>query len=153
MNTKYCPKCGKYKSFIDFGKQTKNKDGLYPYCKACKKEENRKYRLKNSEQIKVAKRKLYQDNIEYYRQYYREYQSGPYREYWYKYMKEHPELSKAHQEVATALKKGLIKKSPCEICGDKIVEAHHDDYTKPLDVRWLCKKCHMKWHRLNKAKH
>lgn len=153
MNTKYCPKCGKNKLLKDFGKQAKNKDGLYPYCRECKKEENKKYRLENNELIKAARKKAYWNNLEHYREYYREYQSGSYREYWCKYMKEHPELNKAHYKVASAIKKGLLEKRPCENCGDKVSEAHHDDYNKPLEVRWLCKKCHMEWHRLNKAIH
>ncbi len=42
---------------------------------------------------------------------------------------------------------GTLIKQPCEVCQttDK-VEAHHDDYFKPLDVRWLCKKHHKEHH-------
>jgi hypothetical protein len=50
----------------------------------------------------------------------------------------------AHQLVMYAVKLGMIKKpSECEICKGNIrIEGHHDDYTKPLEVRWLCKSCH-----------
>ena len=40
----------------------------------------------------------------------------------------------------------MVKK-PCEICGATKVDAHHDDYTKPSEVRWLCRKHHNEHHR------
>jgi hypothetical protein len=36
---------------------------------------------------------------------------------------------------------------PCEVCKETNVDAHHDDYNKPLDVRWLCKKHHREHHK------
>jgi hypothetical protein len=60
---------------------------------------------------------------------------------------------KAHNAVRNAVRNGKIIPSPCEICGSEQAEAHHDDYSKPLDVRWLCKKHHMQVHiELNKMK-
>ena len=44
----------------------------------------------------------------------------------------------AHSAVARALRKGTLVKEPCEVCGDVNVHAHHDDYDKKLEVRWLC---------------
>lgn len=44
----------------------------------------------------------------------------------------------ARKMVELAIKSGYLIKKPCEICGELNVEAHHDDYLKPLDVRWLC---------------
>ena len=52
--------------------------------------------------------------------------------------------------VHSALKKGEIKKQPCEICGNEKVHAHHDNYNNPLDIRWLCLKHHKEWHKNNK---
>ena len=40
--------------------------------------------------------------------------------------------------MATELKAGRLIKQPCEVCGDTNVEAHHKDYTKPLEINWLC---------------
>ena len=47
------------------------------------------------------------------------------------------------------IKHGKLVRQPCEICGDIKVDAHHDDYMKPLDVRWLCKKHHIEHHKNN----
>jgi hypothetical protein len=44
------------------------------------------------------------------------------------------------------LRDNCVEKRPCEICGEK-AEAHHDDYDKPLEVRWLCFKHHREWHK------
>lgn len=47
-----------------------------------------------------------------------------------------------------AVKSGIIKKPElCPICGAKDIEAHHDDYFKPLEVKWMCTLCHAKYHR------
>lgn len=72
------------------------------------------------------------------------------KEYQKKYIDNNTDVSKSHSKVHAAIKQGRLVKKPCEICGEKIAEAHHDDYSKPLDVRWLCKKCHAKWHMNNK---
>ena len=45
---------------------------------------------------------------------------------------------------------GVLIRLPCEVCSTVIdVQAHHDDYNKPLDVRWLCRKHHREHHRNN----
>lgn len=51
-------------------------------------------------------------------------------------------VGKANQ----AIKWGRMKRLPCSICGDKKSEAHHKDYTKPLDVIFLCRKHHKELH-------
>ena len=67
---------------------------------------------------------------------------------------------RAHNLVEQAIVKGiLIRKARCEICDDtgcfkdgrSKIQAHHDDYNKPLNVRWLCQKCHHEWHKKYKA--
>ena len=45
-----------------------------------------------------------------------------------------------------AIAKGLLIREPCEVCGKTKVEAHHDDYNKTFDVRWLCVKHHHEFH-------
>jgi len=51
---------------------------------------------------------------------------------------------KAYDAVRTALQNGtLIKPAICEVCLQACADhAHHEDYTKPLDVVWVCKSCH-----------
>lgn len=58
-----------------------------------------------------------------------------------------PRPSKARHQVQSAIKKGLLIPSPCGRCGALPAEAHHPDYDRPLDVRWLCNKCHVDEHR------
>ena len=62
-------------------------------------------------------------------------------------------MSQVHNLARKAEKDGvLVNPGICEDCketGKKLVK-HHDDYSKPLEVRWLCTKCHLKFHRENK---
>lgn len=54
-------------------------------------------------------------------------------------------------ETRRLIFKGILKYAPCEICGtDKDIQCHHDDYMKPLDVRWLCRKHHVEYHNSRK---
>lgn len=57
--------------------------------------------------------------------------------------------ARAEYEARAAIMRGDIKKHSCEICGNENVQAHHDDYNKPLQVRFLCPSCHRKWHVAN----
>jgi hypothetical protein len=61
-------------------------------------------------------------------------------------------FNNAHNAVAAALANGELLRGPCELEGAGCygaVLAHHDDYAKPLDVRWLCRRHHGHWHHLN----
>jgi ribosomal protein S27AE len=57
-------------------------------------------------------------------------------------MERYPERIKARLDVLHAKKSGKLKKGKCEVCGSTDVVAHHDDYSKPLEVRWFCRKHH-----------
>lgn len=59
--------------------------------------------------------------------------------------------SAAHALVAQALKDGRLARKPCEICGDANSVAHHEDYSKPLEVVWVCRKHHMAAHGRGKG--
>jgi hypothetical protein len=52
---------------------------------------------------------------------------------------------KAHSKVKQAVKAGTLKRGKCW-CGSLRTEAHHSDYSKPLDVEWLCRKHHRAVH-------
>ena len=54
---------------------------------------------------------------------------------------------RAHHAVELAILNGSIQRLPCEKCGREPSDAHHDDYTKPLAVRWLCRFHHLQHHR------
>lgn len=63
------------------------------------------------------------------------------------YKKRYPEKLKAQNAVGRALKRGLLKKKPCEKCGKRKSQAHHDDYKYALEVRWLCSLHHAEEHK------
>ena len=52
--------------------------------------------------------------------------------------------------VYYAVKTGVLTPEPCA-CGGTKTEAHHEDYSKPLDVDWVCRKCHQKIHGNSKV--
>lgn len=56
--------------------------------------------------------------------------------------KAEPYKEAARRKARAAIKAGTLIKLPCKICADIRVQAHHDDYSKPLDVEWLCRKHH-----------
>lgn len=66
----------------------------------------------------------------------------------YRY-KHHPYdvAASARRKVSWAIETGRLTKEPCRICGDPKSIAHHQDYSKPLDVWWLCQQCHSQLHR------
>ena len=49
-----------------------------------------------------------------------------------------------------AVQAGRIKKEPCKICGNKMVQGHHENYLEPLKIIWLCKEHHQQLHGNNK---
>ena len=62
----------------------------------------------------------------------------------------HPEKSRARMAVAYASRRGLLVRGSCCVCnGDKYIEAHHEDYSKTLEVMWLCRSCHHKLRYMN----
>ncbi len=54
---------------------------------------------------------------------------------------------RAHRTIQRLIKAGVIKRQNCEVCGENNGSAHHPDYSKPLEVVWLCQKHHSEVHR------
>ena len=59
----------------------------------------------------------------------------------------HPDREKATHTVNNAIRDRRLIRLPCEICGDAKADGHYKDYSKPLDVRWLCRKHHKELHK------
>lgn len=88
----------------------------------------RNYRTKNRDRIREINRK------------WREKQTD-------KWDHRNPIARAAHSMVNKAIKKGELCRKPCEVCKtNKDIKAHHDDYNKPLEIRWLCEKHHREHH-------
>ena len=58
-----------------------------------------------------------------------------------------PEKYRARAEFSNAIRSGKVIRQPCSVCGDSESEGHHPDYSKPLDVIWLCIPHHNEEHR------
>lgn len=55
---------------------------------------------------------------------------------------------KCHTAVGKAVREGILVRKPCQVCGaGKGIHGHHDDYSKPLDVKWLCPTHHRARHK------
>jgi len=131
---KKCFKCNWIKPLSDFYKHPQMADGRLNKCKDC-----------NKKDVRLNRR----NNIDYYRSYDRARGSRQDLNDLKEYRRNNPLKYKAHSAVGYAIKSGKLVKMPCEVCGENKVHAHHDDYAKPLDVRWLCPPHHFQWHKEN----
>ena len=135
MARKVCFKCNKEKPLGEFYKHPQMADGTLNKCKECNKKDVKKNRKKN---------------IDHYRKYDRERGNRQGYEYTKEYRKRFPNKYKAHGMVSRAVRAGYLAAQPCEICGTtELLHAHHDDYSLPLNVRWLCAAHHKMWHEAN----
>ena len=153
---KVCKECGETKTLDDFYKHKKMADGYLNKCKVCVNEKVEKYQELNREKIKEAVKKKSKDpNRVASRKKYAKSEKGKIaqKKAMTLYKERYPIKRLAHSIVWSKLLTGkLIKQSSCSKCGsNEKIEAHHDDYTKPLELRWLCEKCHKEWHKYNKA--
>lgn len=65
-----------------------------------------------------------------------------------RWREENPVGYAAQTAVSNAVRDGRLAKLPCVFCNAPNVHAHHRDYSKPLDVIWLCPKCHHRLHAI-----
>lgn len=56
------------------------------------------------------------------------------------------ERSRCRAYTNVLIKRGVLTRQPCESCGAARVQAHHADYSKPREVHWLCRGCHVAHH-------
>ena len=152
-----CKKCSKLKSADSFGLSSKAKSGFRSTCRECEAAAARHRYATDKEFRKKAieKATLYQ-RAGFQRDYSREYQdkhkTTPKRtnstEVNRKHNAKYPEKFKARTALRSAMLRGDLVKAPCLICGKAESEAHHQDYSKPLEVMWFCKLHHRGWERL-----
>lgn len=136
MNQKKCNTCGLFKYLEnDFYWDSFNQK-YESQCKRCRlikqKTKQRQTYNPQKERERYLKRK----------------ERGEFDGRWKKWKEKYPEKYKARYTLRNAVKLGKIKKGICEIdndCNGRI-EGHHNDYSKPLIVRWLCQKHHKLHH-------
>lgn len=65
----------------------------------------------------------------------------------YSYTEEDRLKNNARSYLRVYIRRGKVARGLCEVCGDPKTVGHHNDYTKPLQVKWLCKKHHLEIHK------
>ncbi len=147
----YCNKCRSIRNkewAHRTGRASKYQTGLCPcgaerkptqryFCTACKRENSRRYNeLKGQTQAnRDSFNAWYNANKE-------EFKVKRKEDHYYRLK------NLARSTTNNAIASGILFRKPCEVCGINMnVEAHHDDYTQPLNVKWLCIKHHKELHR------
>lgn len=130
---KRCFKCGQEKDITEFYKHPRMTDGHLGKCKDCTRKDVKDNRLKRVDYYREYSKRKFRETTDF----------SSRRAYDRQWKRKHHYL---HNRVERAIKKGLLVKQPCELCGEPVVHAHHDDYSKPLEVRWLCPVHHSALH-------
>lgn len=150
---KVCFKCGTLKPINEFYAHRTMKDGHLNKCIECAKSDTTKYRHDNLGKVLAYDRARNQlPHRELARQRYKKTIKGATsnKKAKEKYRINNKLACAAHMILNIAIKGGRVKRGPCEVCGSRRqVDGHHDDYTKPLEVHWLCHKHHMSFHQIN----
>jgi hypothetical protein len=152
---KMCRECNTEKPLSEFYKHAAMGDGHLNKCIQCVKSRVAKHREANLEKIKAYdKVRANKPHRVQARKEYTQTEAGKQakKRAMDAYHKRYPMKYAAHVITRNYVRDGkLIPAASCSVCGStEKIEGHHDDYTKPLDVRWLCESCHKDWHRHNK---
>lgn len=136
MKTYKCGVCKEFKESQFFFKDNHNKyrDLLDSRCKNCRRIDYREKRQRNLAMFFRKDKRYYISHLE---------EIKKRRKKWYL---ENKIKVSAHSKVKRAVYNGVLVRKPCEICGEIKSDAHHEDYSKPLVVRWLCRKHHIREH-------
>lgn len=146
---KTCRKCGSLLEIAEnFYRHSKMADGYLNICKRCVLTRVTIHRGENIDRIRKYDRRRGSDKRRIaaaiaYQRAHPEIKAKGQRSY----RSRHPERHSAHVATAKAIRDGLLVRQPCEVCGVRPAEAHHDDYSNALDVRWLCDEHHRQHHR------
>lgn len=150
INGKCCCTCREKKPLSEFSKQSRSADGKHAQCKPCSVAAARASRAATDRSVLADRQRRYnaarpveKRRAAYLRSKERTQAAIA------AYQKANPEKHAARLEARAAVAKGqLVKPSECSACHlAKPVEAHHHDYSKPLDVQWVCRTCHARIHR------
>lgn len=145
-----CKTCNETKPLMDFYSQTTG--GLFRDCKPCVRARvraNRLVKLDYYQEFDRARANL-PHRVEARKEYASTEQGkAAARRCGRAWVQRNPLKKAATTAVGNALRDGRLARQPCEQCGAARAQAHHDDYSKPLDVRWLCTKHHAEWHKNN----
>ena len=116
----HCNFCNKDLPDNCFTVNKARKSGLSNKCRACTKEYDR---IRNRLPERIKLRRVYKK----------------------RHQLKNPQKYQARRIVSRLIYKGRLKRGKCIYC-DKIGEAHHSDYSKPLDITWLCRQHHLDHH-------
>ncbi len=125
-----CTKCGRAWSADAFYVSRPRR------CIECVKAMVAKHRKRNIKAIRAY-------DVERYQQH--EHRREQTQQTWREWCQKYPERRAAHVAVGNAIRDGRLARQPCHICGKK-AHAHHPDYSKPLEVVWLCPVHHKAAH-------
>jgi hypothetical protein len=133
---KLCFKCNIEKPLDDFYRHKAMRDGHLNKCKACTRNDVGAHRAANRAAVQAYDRKRATRPERKAHALQRERRART----------RNPEKERARTRLKRAVKTGKVQRLPCEVCGEPKSQAHHEDYSQPLNVKWLCFTHHREAH-------